>query len=85
VLKELRRVVKTRALIRLLEYTRPRGAIRRAITKFWQPWEYWAYERDFDRRTEEHLPEAGLQLIDSRFVTDELINIITACPPPRSN
>ena len=84
-LKELSRVVKPGGLIRLLEYTRPRKAIRRAITKIWEPWVYWAYGAGFDRRTEQHVPEAGLQLIDSRFVVDELIKIITACPPQRSN
>ena len=80
-LKELGRVVKAGGLIRLLEYTRPRGAIRRAITKIWEPWVYWAYGAGFDRRTEEHVPEAGLHLIDSRFVAGDLIKIITACPP----
>ena len=80
-LKELGRVVKPGGLIRLLEYTRPSGALRRAITKIWEPWVYWAYGAGFDRRTEEHVPEAGLQLIDSRFVAGDLIKIITACPP----
>jgi len=84
-LKELGRVVKPGGLIRLLEYTRPSGAIRRAITKIWEPWVYWAYGAGFDRRTEEHVPEAGLQLIDSRFVAGDLIKIITACPPPQPN
>jgi len=80
-LKELRRVVKPGGLIRLLEYTRPSGVVRHAITKIWEPWVYWAYGAGFDRRTEEHVPEAGLQLIDSRFVAGDLIKIITACPP----
>lgn len=84
-LKELCRVVKPGGLIRLLEYTRPRGAVRRAITKIWEPWVYWAYGAGFDRRTEEHVPEAGLQLIDSHFVAGDLIKIITACPPPQSS
>jgi hypothetical protein len=42
---------------------------------------YWAYGAGFDRRTEEHVPEAGLQLIDSRFAAGDLIKIIIACPP----
>ncbi len=84
-LKELGRVVKPGGLIRLLEYTRPSGAIRRAITKIWEPWVYWAYGAGFNRRTEEHVPEAALQLIDSRFVAGDLIKIITASPPRQSN
>jgi ubiquinone/menaquinone biosynthesis C-methylase UbiE len=83
-LKELCRVVKPGGLIRLLEYTRPRGAVRRVITKIWEPWVYWAYGAGFDRRTEEHVSEAGLQLIDSRFVAGDLIKIITASPPSQS-
>jgi ubiquinone/menaquinone biosynthesis C-methylase UbiE len=84
-LKELGRVVKRGGLIRLLEYTRPSGAVRRAITKIWEPWVYWAYGAGFDRQTEQHVPEAGLQLIESRFVAGDLIKIITACPPPESD
>jgi len=68
-LKELERVVKPSGCIRLLEYTRPHGAFRRVITKIWEPWLHWAYGASFDRRTEERLPESGLQLVDSRFVS----------------
>jgi len=32
----------------------------------------------FDRRTEEHIPEAGLVLVDARFVIDELVRLISA-------
>jgi ubiquinone/menaquinone biosynthesis C-methylase UbiE len=83
-LKQLSRVVKPGGLIRLLEYTRPRGAVRRAFTKIWEPWVYWAYGAGFDRRTEEHVPEAGLQLIESRFVAGDLIKMITARPLARA-
>ncbi len=79
-LKELGRVVKPSGVIRLLEYTRPSGVVRRAITRIWEPWVSLAYGASFDRRTEEHVPEAGLQLIESQFVADELIKLITARP-----
>jgi ubiquinone/menaquinone biosynthesis C-methylase UbiE len=36
-LRELGRVVKSGGTIRLLEYVRPRGAMRRAITRLWEP------------------------------------------------
>jgi ubiquinone/menaquinone biosynthesis C-methylase UbiE len=84
-LKELSRVVKIGGLIRLLEYTRPSGAVRRAITKIWEPWVYWAYGAGFDRRTEEYVPEANLQLVDSQFVSGDIIKIITARPLPQPN
>jgi ubiquinone/menaquinone biosynthesis C-methylase UbiE len=81
-LRELGRVVRPGGVIRLLEYTRPRGAFRRAITRIWEPWVAWAYGASFDRRTEEHVPAAGLQLVETRFVADELIKLITARPVP---
>ena len=36
-LREMGRVVKSGGTIQLLEYVRPRGAIRRAITRLWEP------------------------------------------------
>jgi ubiquinone/menaquinone biosynthesis C-methylase UbiE len=77
-LRELARVTKPGGIIRLLEYTRPHGAFRRALTKLWEPWVHWAYGAGFDRRTELHVPAAGLQLVGSRFVVGDLIKIIEA-------
>ena len=77
-MRELGRVVKPGGLIRCLEYTRPSGGLRRAITRLWEPWVYWAYGAGFDRETEKHVPEAGLQLLESRFVADELIKLLGA-------
>jgi ubiquinone/menaquinone biosynthesis C-methylase UbiE len=79
-LKELARVVKPGGTIRLLEYTRPSGRFRRAITRLWEPWVHWAYGAGFDRNTEQYVPMAGLQLRQSRFVSDELIKLLTASP-----
>ncbi|KAB2882057.1 MAG: methyltransferase domain-containing protein [Pseudorhodoplanes sp.] len=77
-LREIGRVVRTGGTIRLLEYTRPHGAFRRALTRLWEPWVGWAYGAGFDRRTQEHVPQAGLELVDARFVYDDLIKLITA-------
>jgi ubiquinone/menaquinone biosynthesis C-methylase UbiE len=77
-LKELGRVVKPRGPIRLLEYVRPRGTVRRVVAKLWEPWIAWAYGASFDRRTEEHIPEAGLELIEAHFVVDDLVRLISA-------
>jgi ubiquinone/menaquinone biosynthesis C-methylase UbiE len=84
-LMELARVVKPGGKIRLLEYTRPGGTFRRAITRVWQPWVAWAYGASFDRKTESHLPAAGLKLASSRFVSDQLIKLITAQVPENSS
>jgi ubiquinone/menaquinone biosynthesis C-methylase UbiE len=77
-LRELGRVVKPGGLIRLLEYVRPRGTLRRILSRIWQPWIAWAYGASFDRETERHVPEAGLELVDSRYVVADLVKLITA-------
>jgi ubiquinone/menaquinone biosynthesis C-methylase UbiE len=76
-LREIGRVVKSAGIIRLLEYVRPRSAIRSAITRLWEPWVAWAYGAGFDRRTEERVPEAGLEVVESRLVVDDLIKLIS--------
>jgi ubiquinone/menaquinone biosynthesis C-methylase UbiE len=77
-MRELRRVTKPGGIIRCLEYIRPSGGLRRAMTHLWEPWVYWAYGAGFDRQTERKAPEAGLQLFESRFVHDELIKLLGA-------
>lgn len=78
---ELRRVVRPGGLIRLLEYVRPHGRLRRMISQIWQPWIAWAYGASFDRDTERHVPEAGLELVGSRYVVEDLVKMITARVP----
>jgi ubiquinone/menaquinone biosynthesis C-methylase UbiE len=77
-LSELGRVVKSGGIIRLLEYVRPRGKFRRLMTRAWEPWVRWAYGASFDRRTKEHVSEAGLEIIEARFVVDDLLQLISA-------
>jgi ubiquinone/menaquinone biosynthesis C-methylase UbiE len=81
-LRELGRVVKPGGLIRLLEYVRPHWTVRRAMAKLWEPWIAWAYGASFDRQTEKYVPQAGLDLVSSRYVVDDLIKLITARAPP---
>lgn len=77
-MRELRRVVRPGGIVRCLEYTRPSGGLRRAMTRIWAPWVYWAYGATFDRQTERKAPESGLELYESRFVHDELIKLLAA-------
>ena len=77
-LRELSRVVKKGGSVRLLEYVRPHRSVRRVIAKLWEPWIAWAYGASFDRRTEEHIPRAGLEIIEARFVVDDLVRLISA-------
>lgn len=77
-LRELARVVKPGGLIRMLEYVRPQGRVRRVVAKLWEPWMKWAYGAGFDRETERYVPAAGLQVLESRFVVDDLLKFISA-------
>jgi hypothetical protein len=77
-LQEINRVVKPGGLIRLLEYVRPKGTFRLIVPRLWQPWIGWAYGASFDRHTEEHVSEAGLEMVESRYVMDDLVKLISA-------
>lgn len=79
-LRELARVVKPGGVIRLLEYVRPTGTVRRLMTRLWQPWIAWAYGASFDRETEKHAVMAGLEIAESRFVVDDLLKLVTLRP-----
>jgi ubiquinone/menaquinone biosynthesis C-methylase UbiE len=80
-LREIMRVLKPGGTLRLLEYVHPKGALRAAIAGLWEPWMEWAYVAGFDRRTEEHVIEAGLEILESRFVVDDLIRLILVHAP----
>ena len=77
-LQELRRVVRPGGTVRLLDYVRPRRFLRGAVAKLWKPWIAWAYGASFDRKTEEYIPEAGLELVKAELVVDELVKLVTA-------
>ncbi|MCC6718309.1 MAG: class I SAM-dependent methyltransferase [Acetobacteraceae bacterium] len=80
-LRELRRVVRPGGTIRLLEYVQPKSPLRRLSVALWQPWVAWAYGAGFDRKTAAHIPQAGLELVDARFVVDDLIQLLTVRVP----
>ncbi len=83
-LRELGRVVRAEGHIRLLEYVRPQGAVRRFISKLWEPWIAWAYGASFDHRTEDHIREARLEIMETRFAVDDLIKLIDVRVSKRS-
>jgi ubiquinone/menaquinone biosynthesis C-methylase UbiE len=75
-LRELRRVVRSGGEVRLLDYVRPRGMMRRMIARLWEPWIAWAYGASFDRDTEAHIVAAGLEIAETRYVVDDLVKLI---------
>jgi ubiquinone/menaquinone biosynthesis C-methylase UbiE len=75
-LRELRRVIKPGGTLHLLEYVRPTGALRGFIARLWEPWMAFAYGAGFDRRTQVHLRDLGFEIVESRFVVDDLIQMI---------
>lgn len=82
-LRELGRVVRPGGLIRLLGFVRPRGMLRRVVSRVWQPWIAWAYGASFDRETAHYIPAAGLELIEDRYVVADLVKLLTARVPRR--
>jgi ubiquinone/menaquinone biosynthesis C-methylase UbiE len=80
-LREIARVVKPGGPIRLLEYVRPTDKLRRFKARLWEPWMRWAYGAGFDRETEAHAREIGLEIARSEFVVDDLIKLIEVRRP----
>ena len=75
-LVELARICKPDGEIRILEYAISANPIRRAIMRLWAPWVRFAYGAAFDRNTEQYLPAAGLELIETRYLHSDIIKLL---------
>jgi ubiquinone/menaquinone biosynthesis C-methylase UbiE len=76
-LKEIMRVLGPGGRLVLLEYVYSRSFRRRLVQKILSPWVEWAYGARFDRRTREHVRDAGLRITGDRFVHSDMIVMLT--------
>lgn len=77
-LRELSRICRPGGEIRILEYAISANPIRRAVMCLWAPWVRFAYGAAFDRETERYMPNAGLELIETRFLHADIVKLLVA-------
>lgn len=77
-LRELARITKPGGEIRILEYQYSTDAGKRFVMRLWAPWVRLAYGATFDRQTEQYLPDAGLEVVEERFLFQDIIKLIVA-------
>ncbi len=79
-LKELARVCKPEGEIRLLEYAYSENPMSRFVMRLWAPWVRWAYGAVFDRDTKRYVSDAGLELVEERFLHKDIIEMLVVRP-----
>ncbi len=79
-LRELERVCKADGEIRVIEYTCSRNPLKRFVMRLWAPWVRLIYGAAFDRHTERYVEAAGLQLVEERFVFQDIIKLLVLRP-----
>lgn len=83
-LGELGRVLKPDGRIRLLEYAPAQSALRRGVTRIWQPWVKWAFGAKLEHDIAPELSQAGLSMTRSRYVTGT-IKLTEAMAKPQTS
>ena len=83
-LRELRRVCKRNGEIRLLEYAYSQDPLKRFVMRLWAPWVRLAYGAAFDRHTERYVEAAGLELVEKRFLFQDIIKLLVLRPQGNS-
>ena len=79
-LEELGRVCRPGGIIHILEYAISENPLRRFIMKLWAPWVRFAYGAEFDRKTEQYLEAAGLDLVETKFLYKDIIKLLSVQP-----
>ncbi len=79
-LRELARICRPGGEIRILEYAISADPLRRMVMRLWAPWVRLVYGAGFDRETERYIPDAGLDLIEARFLYSDIVKLLVARP-----
>ncbi len=79
-LRELTRICKPGGVLRFFEYAYSEVPLRRFVMRLWAPWVHWLYGATFDRQTEQYIPQAGLELVETRFLYKDTLKLIVARP-----
>ncbi len=79
-LRELGRICRPGGEIRILEYVYSADPARRFVMRLWAPWVRAVYGAAFDRGTEGYIAEAGLEIVEARFVFKDIIKLLVMRP-----
>ena len=79
-LRELARICREGGEIRLLDYVYSENPARRFVMRLWAPWVRTVFGAAFDRDTERYVTEAGLELIERRFLVSDVIRLLVLRP-----
>jgi ubiquinone/menaquinone biosynthesis C-methylase UbiE len=79
-LRELGRITKPDGELRVLEYALSEAPVQRFVMRLWAPWVRFAYGARFDRNTERYVEEAGLDLVEKRFLYRDIIKLLVLRP-----
>jgi ubiquinone/menaquinone biosynthesis C-methylase UbiE len=80
VLRELCRICKPTGTIRILDYTLSRKAPVRLMMRVVSPWLNFAFAARYTARYESYLDDAGLSIIENRFVMGDVVKLLILSP-----
>ena len=83
VLRELSRICKPTGTIRILDYTLSRKAPVRLMMRVVSPWLNFAFAARYTARYESYLEQAGLSVVDNRFVMGDVVKLLVVSPRSR--
>lgn len=78
VLREMRRILKPQGSLRILDYTQSEKKAAKLWMKAVSPWLNFAFGARYTAGYERHLPEAGLDTVESRHVMGDFVKLVVA-------